>query len=727
MALGLTSNRQIPTSAFASIMVVDDDIIALEVMRSVLQEAGYLVRTAQNGVDALREFRDRPCDMVMLDVEMPGIGGYQVCAALRVEAGPLLPIVMVTGSDEVESIDAAYLAGATDFISKPINWALIGHRVRYLLRSYKTVLDLRVAEARNAALLAALPDLLFELDADGRYLQYHPPRSGWLAASAVNFIGKTVEEALPAQAALVCRAALQEAQMTGLSTGRQLELESDGGNAWLELSVSRKLTDDGPEQYVVLARDVTERRAAEERIRRLAYFDTLTGLPNREHFRARTERAIEAARLRKCQLAVFCIDIDNFKRINDTLGHSVGDELLRLTAQNLREALRGGDDIGHTIASADFDEDLSRLGGDEFMVLLPFIDGPEHANRVAARILRMIMRPNLLGQHEVLVTPSIGIAIYPTDGDDLESLVKSADLAMYSAKRQCPGTITFFDSAMNTSALRRLIIESKLRGAIAGGELSLDFQPQFDLGTGKVCGMEALLRWNNPELGLTPPLEFIPVAEDTGLILPIGEWVLRAACIQAKAWHDEGLSSTRIAVNISGLQLSHRGFPAFVAAVLGETGLPPRLLELEITESLIMQNSDWTVQVLEELKAIGVDIAIDDFGTGYSSFGRLRDFPIDRLKIDRSFIQRIQSSVEDRAITGAIIAMAKTLELDVVAEGIEEFPQLLFLQEEFCKQAQGFLLSAPLTGAESSKLLRRLEAEGAFDASRTQRLRRLRD
>jgi EAL domain-containing protein (putative c-di-GMP-specific phosphodiesterase class I) len=294
---------------------------------------------------------------------------------------------------------------------------------------------------------------------------------------------------------------------------------------------------------------------------------------------------------------------------------------------------------------------------------------------------------------------------------------------MYFAKRQCPGTISFFDAAMNTDALKRLTIESKLRSAIAGDEFSLHFQPQFDLGTGKVSGMEALLRWNNEELGSVPPLEFISVAEDTGLILQIGEWVLRAACTQAKAWHDEGLPVVRIAVNLSGMQLTQRGFPAIVAAILRETGLPPNLLELEITERLVMQNEDWLVEVLRALKATGVGIAIDDFGTGYSSLGRLRDYPIDRLKIDRSFISRVQSCGEDRAITGAIIAMAKTLQLDVVAEGIEEFPQLLFLQEEYCTQAQGFLLSPPLSGAESLQLLRRLAVE--VEGSRTQRLQRL--
>jgi EAL domain-containing protein (putative c-di-GMP-specific phosphodiesterase class I) len=357
------------------------------------------------------------------------------------------------------------------------------------------------------------------------------------------------------------------------------------------------------------------------------------------------------------------------------------------------------------------------------MFLLTGIDAAVQARIVATRILSAIMRPILLARHEVMVTPSIGIAVFPADGEDFETLFRNADLAMYFAKRQGPGTFSFYKPSMNANALKRLTMESKLAGAIAGNELSLRFQPQFDLGTGLIVGMEALLRWTNAELGQVPPLDFIPVAEETGMILPIGEWVLRAACTQAKAWHDEGLSALRIAVNVSGLQLAQRGFPGLVATVLRDTGLPPVTLELEITESVIMANEDWTRQVLGELKAIGVQISIDDFGTGYSSLGRLRDFPIDRLKIDGSFIRRVQNNGEDRVIAATIIAMAKTLKLEVVAEGVEDLAQLLFLQEERCTLAQGFFLSVPLTAAESGQLLRRFARD--FDGSRTERLRRV--
>jgi diguanylate cyclase (GGDEF)-like protein/PAS domain S-box-containing protein len=711
------------TTASKTILIVDDDLTTITLMRAALQKAGFAVSTAVDGTDGLRQFRDKPSDMVMLDVDMPGLSGYDLCAALRLEAGALLPIVMVTGSDDFRSVDAAYDAGATDFIAKPINWTLLGHRVRYLLRAYQAVLDLRTAEARNTALLTALPDLLFELDIEGRYVQYHAPHSELLPMPAENFIGKTVEEVLSPEAARVCRSALQEAYETGLSMGKQLELRRPGGTVWVELSVSRPADPGQTPHFIVLARDVTERRAAADQIRRLAYYDQLTGLPNREHFRSRVASALEDARTHERQSALLCIDLDKFKRINDTLGHSVGDDLLRMTALRLREAVRSGDHIGRAIPAGSGDGDLSRAGGDEFMFLMPLIDAADEAGIVATRILSAIIQPILLARHEVIVTPSIGIAIYPADGENFETLFKSADLAMYFAKRQGPGTFTFFKPSMNSNALKRLTMEGKLSGAIAGNEFSLRFQPQFDLSTGLIVGMEALLRWANVELGQVPPLDFIPVAEETGLILPIGEWVLRAACTQAKAWLDEGFAALRIAVNVSGLQLAQQGFTGLVAAVLRDTGLPAVALELEITESVIMTNEDWTRQVLGELKAIGVQISIDDFGTGYSSLGRLRDFPIDRLKIDGSFIRRVQNSGEDRVIAATIIAMAKTLKLEVVAEGVEDLAQLLFLQEERCTLAQGFFLSQPLTAAESGQLLRRLARD--FHGSRTERLKQL--
>ena len=460
---------------------------------------------------------------------------------------------------------------------------------------------------------------------------------------------------------------------------------------------------------------------AERRIVRLAYFDTLTGLPNREQSRNRLLGAIEAAKQQHRTLAVLYLDLDNFKRVNDTLGHAVGDELLRVVAGRLCDSLRYDHSVDPESDATRRPGDLARLGGDEFLVLLPNLRAAEDAGAVAETLIRALREPMHLALNSLVVTPSIGIALYPQDGADAESLLRNADLAMYFAKRKSPGTFAYYDEAMNAAALQRFTIEDRLRGALERTEFSLNYQPQFDLTNGGVSGMEALLRWTSAELGVVPPSEFIPIAEETGLILAIGEWALRTACRQAKVWQDEGLPIGRMAVNVSGRQFALPQYPGQVAAILRETGLDPSRLELEITESVVMADERWAERALAELKQLGISLAIDDFGTGYSSFGRLRHFAVDRLKIDRSFVTSISEGSDDRAIAAAIIAMSRSLRINVTAEGVESIPQLMFLQEHACQDAQGFLLSKPLPAEEARELLRRV-GESA-DGTRTQRLK----
>jgi diguanylate cyclase (GGDEF)-like protein len=462
---------------------------------------------------------------------------------------------------------------------------------------------------------------------------------------------------------------------------------------------------------------------AERRIARLAYFDPLTGLPNREQSRSRLTSAIASADQGKRMLAVLYLDLDNFKRVNDTLGHAVGDELLCLVAARLRKSLRHGDTVGAEFGANERPGDIARLGGDEFIVILPEIRTADDAACIAERMIRDLQEPMHLARYTLVVTPSVGIAVYPCDGADVETLLSNADLAMYFAKRRSPGTFAFFDAAMNASALQRFTIEGKLRGALERGEFTLHYQPQFDVRTGAVSGMEALLRWNNDDLGSVPPAEFIPIAEETGLIFAIGEWVLRNACVQAKAWRDEGLPLLRMAVNVSGRQFALKDFPLMVARIIKEIGIEASMIELEITESVVMKDEAWTEQALGQLKELGVSLAIDDFGTGYSSFGRLRHFSVDRLKIDRSFVTSLIDCSDDRAIAAAIIAMCRSMRIKVTAEGVESVPQLMFLQEHECHEAQGFLFSRALPATEAHRLLRK--AAEASDVSRSQRLRSL--
>ncbi len=479
-----------------------------------------------------------------------------------------------------------------------------------------------------------------------------------------------------------------------------------------------------PQEVRQMALALGHKWRAERRIAQLAYYDTLTGLPNREQFRDRFRVTLDSASRNQRPVALLYIDLDNFKRINDTLGHTAGDELLQVMAERLRDAIRKSDDVIHVSAIRRRGNDCARLGGDEFMALLPEVMSAGDASIIADRIVKVMSQPVPLGGQEVTVSPSIGIAIYPQDGDDAETLLRNADLAMYSAKRAAPGTFAFYDAQMNATAARQLEIETQLRTALINNEMTLSYQPQFELETGIVSSVEALLRWTNPILGCVPPMEFIPMAEATGLILPIGEWVLRTACTQAKRWADQGLLAGRMAVNVSALQFAQKDFVETVASILEETGLPAACLELELTETLVMKDEAWAYQVLRRLKTLGVDLAIDDFGTGYSSFSRLKEFPVDRLKIDRSFIRRTEGGAdEDDAIISAMINMAKTLGLGVVAEGVEELPQLLFLQEQKCDLGQGYLLGMPLNVQSTEDFLERMRQ--TRESSNTQRIRTL--
>jgi diguanylate cyclase (GGDEF)-like protein len=367
---------------------------------------------------------------------------------------------------------------------------------------------------------------------------------------------------------------------------------------------------------------------SEHRIVKLAYFDALTGLPNREQSRNRLSSALAAAKQHQRMLAVLYLDLDNFKRVNDTLGHAVGDELLCLVAARLRTSLRADDTVDELPNARS--SHIARLGGDEFIVILPNIRSADDAAAVAARLIAELQEPMRLALHTLVVTPSVGVAMFPADGVEVDILLRNADLAMYFAKRKGPGMFAFFDASMNDAALHRFTLEAKLRGALDRGEFTLHYQPQFDVRTGGVSGMEALLRWTNDELGVVSPAEFIPVAEETGLILSIGEWVLRTACVQAKTWSDEGLPVTRMAVNVSGQQFVLKDFPQLVSSIIKETGIEASMLELEITESVVMKDEAWAEQALAQLKELGVMLAIDDFGTGYSSFGRLRHFAVNR-------------------------------------------------------------------------------------------------
>jgi diguanylate cyclase (GGDEF)-like protein/PAS domain S-box-containing protein len=486
--------------------------------------------------------------------------------------------------------------------------------------------------------------------------------------------------------------------------GEIWDLRKDGTEypKWLHIDTIRD-GDGNISHHVAVFSDISERKASEERIRYLAQHDALTGLPNRFTLAVHLEHALARAERSKDKIGVMFIDLDNFKTINDTLGHHIGDLLLCEVARRISSAVRKSDIV-------------ARIGGDEFVVVLEAAPRlPVDAGTVAQKILERVSEPIRVDGNDLHTTPSIGIGIFPDDGADIETLMKNADVAMYHAKGAGRNNFQFYAEHMNRAAAIRIQIENRLRAALQNDELSLNYQPQVALGTQGVSGVEALIRWYNAELGQISPASFIPLAEEIGLIVPIGEWVLRTACVTAKRWLDAGIDFGVMAVNISPQQFRQRNFPERVETILAETGLPPERLELEITESTIMETAEIAIAMLVRLKELGLSLSVDDFGTGYSSLAYLKRFPIERLKIDRSFISDLENDPTDAAIASAVIALAHSLSLEVVAEGVETQTQADFLLGQGCDSVQGYFFSRPVTADAAADFCRQRGMRGARD------------
>ncbi len=554
---------------------------------------------------------------------------------------------------------------------------------------------LRRSESRFRSLLALSSDWYWEQDASLKFTEVagmDPQRD---KLGVTQFLGHTGFD----QGQILGEADL--ARYRSLTAARQpfrdlTQTVRDADGEWRYISFSGEPVQDDAGRfagYRGIARDVTQSRRAEERIRRLAHFDELTGLPNRTMFMHTLQRAFSLAQRRGKQFALFFIDLDRFKNINDSLGHEAGDRLLQDVARRLRHHLRESDTV-------------ARLGGDEFVVLVEDCADARELNAIAQNILNAVGRPYTLSGREFHVTGSIGISTYPADGLDPAALLKNADIAMYLAKDRGKNNFQFYSPQQNAHSFERLALESALRHALERGEFVLHYQPKVDILSGQIVGVEALLRWNHPDLGMVGPNQFIPLAEETGLIVPIGRWVLRTACAQSSAWRRDGLADMRVAVNLSARQFSDDALITDIADALEESALPPAGLELEITESMVMQNPERAVTTLSRLRELGISVSIDDFGTGYSSLGYLKRFPIDNVKVDRSFIKDLPHDTDDAAITRAVIAMARSLRIRVVAEGVETREQLEFLRAHECDECQGFLLSRPLPAPEFALLAR---------------------
>jgi len=683
------------------VLIIDDDPVFTLLASETLEQAGFEARVASNTQDALTSFEQGKPDLVLLDVELPGSNGFQLCATLRaMSPGFDVPIVMVTGHDDTESIAQAYQVGATDFIHKPVLWPTLPHRIGFILRAQDNIRALRVSEQKNRTLLQALPDTIFIVASDGVLLEH---LTGDRKNNAESLVGKRLEEALPAEVARVARLA-----MKGSSTDDLATCEFTVGRDKEQQSFEARLRPQADGTLLIVTRDTTERLRAKARIEYLAYYDTLTGLPNRQLFVREVGRAIRAAKRTGHLMALLYLDLDRFKRINDNLGHSVGDALLQNVARRLELSVRPSDVVALPGETALPDQArIARLGGDEFVVLLTGLTDEAQTTLVANRIQQALGEPFDCRGHRFVVTPSIGIALYPKDGTDIEDLLVKADMAMYQAKDQGRNGHAFYGESMAVRSLGRLELENDLRRAFEADEFQIYYQPKLDLASGVIIGVEALLRWHHATRGWIAPDVFIPVAEETGLILALGDWVIRETCKQLNAWANEGLGHLTIAVNVSVQQFAREDFVDSVLRTLWQFGIKPQQLELEITESLLMRNIDDTTENMKRFSAAGLRLSIDDFGTGYSSLGYLRQFPVDALKIDRSFVKDLHTSGDDAAICAAIIAMARELKLKVVAEGVENVEQLEFLRKHRCDQAQGYLISEPIPVADLQKLLRR--------------------
>jgi diguanylate cyclase (GGDEF)-like protein/PAS domain S-box-containing protein len=496
------------------------------------------------------------------------------------------------------------------------------------------------------------------------------------------------------------RRAIEENRTVGLAADCLL-IRRDATESAIEDSAAPIHNRDGQVAGAVLVfHDVTESRVMALKMAHLAQHDFLTGLPNRVLLTERLSQAIGLAHRHHKQVALLFLDLDYFKNINDSLGHAIGDRLLQSVADRFAACVRATDTV-------------SRQGGDEFVILLAEIEQPLDASQVADKLLAALALPHLIDGHELQISLSIGISVYPDDGADADAVMKNADTAMYHAKASGRNNYQFFRADMNARAVRRLFVESSLRRALKQGEFVLYYQPQFDLASGEMTGTEALIRWQDPDIGLIQPLQFIAIAEESGLIVPIGRWVLREACTQVKAWLDAGLAVVPVSVNISAAEFRHQGFLEGVALILEETGLDPGYLELELTESILMQDAETSSSVLDALKGMGVRLALDDFGTGYSSLSYLKRFPIDTLKIDQSFVRDIATDADDATIVGAVIGMGRNLKQRVIAEGVETYAQLAFLRDRQCNQGQGFRFSHPVSAEEFACLL----ADGNDEAS----------
>ena len=687
----IIAERKIPL-----ILVVDDDIVIRTMLMKALQKQGFDTIEAPNGAEGIELFKQHRPDLVLLDVLMPVMNGFEACQEMRViDPDRTVPVIMLTGLDDVASVDKSFDAGATDFISKPINWSLFSQRVRYALKSREMDFELRknrhrVSHALKVAMLGywdwnlkteqlSFPAGVLEMLGIDR-------SQGLSLKDFINYVPEDDRDRVIH--------AFEDARSRGVRFVLEHRLEgSDNKERYVYQQCDVIMGDDKKPRYVLgTIQDITALKRAEDMILHQAYHDLLTDLPNQTLFKERLTHAIKVAEHAEHQVAVVLMDIDRFQLINDSLGHDIGNELLVAFAGFLSSFVNEGDTI-------------ARISGNEFGILLESVSSIEDITQVLSN-LNQALKENIfdLGSQKVIVSLSLGISLYPEDETDAGELIQCANAAMRKAKGLGGDQEHFYTSDMNRRVDDRLRMETDLRSALENNELELFYQPQVDAKTRKIIASEALVRWRHKDHGLVPPIRFIPLAEETGLIQPLGHYVLEQAIKQTKLWNQQGYNLS-VGINLSARQFMQADLVDQIKQLIEQYEIDAENVDLEITETIAMQDAENSINKMHHLKELGVKLSMDDFGTGYSSLSYLHQFPLDVLKIDRSFVKDIMGNSQDGAIARAVIAMAHSMNLKVIAEGVETEAQYKFLTDHNCEVIQGYLISQPVPANEFEKLL----------------------
>jgi diguanylate cyclase (GGDEF)-like protein/PAS domain S-box-containing protein len=696
------------------LLVVDDEQRLLTSLQELLIANDYQADTALGGRSACSQLLKQQYDLVLLDLRMGDFSGHQVMEFMS-EHQINAATIVVSGESSFSAVSKALRRGAYDYLKKPyVPEELIATvekaLQKKLLEKAHNSMQVRLQESEelHRYIVNSSPDIVFMLDREGRFTFVNNKVDSVLGYKKQDLIGKNYRSIINDKDAERARYTFKDTEHnSGTTRTIELHLKTQDDNRtsrYFEVTVFpiesnalgiKSFSNNGITKLIGTygtARDVTERKEAEDFINFQAYHDLLTRLPNRALFKDRLNLAITHARRNRQGLAVMFLDLDRFKVVNDTLGHAMGDRLLQSVSIRLENCLREGDT-------------LSRFGGDEFTLLLPDISSKEDARKIARKVINVLKEPFMLGEHEVFVGVSVGIALSQEAGTSLEQLIQNADIAMYHVKGRGKDGYQFFSDSMNVTSSNRLKLERDMRNALENKEFHVYYQPQIDAKTNGIIGVEALIRWHHPERGIIYPSEFIPLAEETKLIVELSEWVLKTACNEVKQWIDAGHSDIRLAVNFSPTQVEHPRFVSMLFKQLKECDFPPRNFEIELTENVIMNDLKHMIQKLSKLADRGITIAIDDFGTGYSSLNYLHKLPIHTLKVDQSFVHDIQNSSNDACIVNAIISMAHGLKLNIVAEGVETADQLEYLKQLGCHVIQGFFFGKARPADETLQLI----------------------